>query len=62
MELILKNPEANSLVSVVNIPHNFVPKSLMKNKNGYLVEIDNSKYTIDTKRKNIMLEMALQSI
>ena len=43
MELILKNPEANSLVSVVNIPHNFVPKSLMKNKNGYLVEIDNSK-------------------
>ena len=32
MELILKNPEANSLVSVVNIPHNFVPKSLMKIK------------------------------
>ena len=43
IELIKKHPDANSLVSVVNVPHNFIPESLMKSNDGYLYEIDDMK-------------------
>ena len=41
--LIESTPEADSLVSIVNVPHNFVPESLMKIKDGFLYEISDTK-------------------
>lgn len=43
VELFERTPEADSLVSIVNVPHNFVPESLMKIKNGFFYEISQSK-------------------
>ncbi len=37
------NKKADSLVSIMNVPHNMVPESIMKIKNGYLVNYNNSK-------------------
>jgi len=35
---LIKNKEADSLVSCVNVPHNFTPKKLMiRNKKGFLI-------------------------
>lgn len=43
IELIDRTPEADSLVSIVNVPHNFVPESLMKIKDDFLYEISDTK-------------------
>ena len=43
IDIFNNNPLADSLVSVVDVPHNFVPEKLMKLKDGYLEHyIDNT--------------------
>ena len=43
IDLMKKNPDADSLVSCIKLPHNFNPQSLMKlNKNGYLYELQSN--------------------
>ena len=43
IELFERTPEADSLVSIVNVPHNFVTESLMKIKDGFFYEISDKK-------------------
>ena len=43
LKKFLKNKKADSLVSCVEVPHNFNPMSLMRIKNKFLIEIDKNK-------------------
>ena len=43
LKKFLKNKKADSLVSCVELPHNFNPMSLMRIKNKFLIEIDKNK-------------------
>mgnify|MGYP001229164366 FL=1 len=47
LKLFLKNKRADSLVSCMEVPHNFNPKSLMKLKGKYLIEVkkDDNNYS-----------------
>ena len=47
LKLFLKNKRADSLVSCVEVPHNFNPESLMRIKGKYLVEVkkNNNNYS-----------------
>ena len=55
IELFINNNEADSLVSIQKVPHNFVPESLMKiDHNGYLSNYkENSKKVYRRQEKNI---------
>ena len=52
LKKFLKNKKADSLVSCVELPHNFNPMSLMKIKNKFLIEIDKNKI-YSRQKKNI---------
>lgn len=43
IELVLNDPSADSLVSVVKVPHNFIPESIMELNGKYLNEFSNDK-------------------
>ena len=46
LELLINNPTADTLVSVIEIPHKLVPSSLMKLDNGFLKQYINQEEII----------------